>query len=84
MYRRLHEIDEAALPLHHGSYKATSSLLTCTYDNVLRALYSILEMGDPFAITLGVLAVVQIAAATAEKLYNFGQTVHGAKKETPK
>ena len=38
-------------------------------------------MGDPFAITLGVLAVVQTAAATAEKLYNFGQTVQGAKKE---
>ena len=38
-------------------------------------------MADPFSLTVGVLAVVQTAAATAEKLYDFGKTVYGAKDE---
>jgi ankyrin repeat protein len=38
-------------------------------------------MAEPFSLALGVLAVVQTAAATAEKLYEFGKTVHGAKDE---
>ena len=38
-------------------------------------------MAEPFSLALGVLAVVQTAAATAQKLYEFGKTVHGAKDE---
>jgi ankyrin repeat protein len=38
-------------------------------------------MAEPFSLALGVLAVVQTAAATAEKLYEFGKTVQGAKDE---
>lgn len=36
---------------------------------------------DPFSLTLGILAVIETAAATAEKLYKFGKTVHGARDE---